>query len=200
MIPVACAFHSPIVAPAQVALGPVSLHGGGGRAPGHGLLQHIGGAIPEGTRRCGGATGRTLGSARGVCAGNRVDVRGRRSRFRGGGPAQRSDEPGRADSWGAPQAGGGIEPKRAAGRDAPACTSWDNWPRKAWRSKLDRLYRDRSVRRLDLSALQRECGEKPLAPSVWLVNGARARPVKDVSTQTRTPGGGLEGDSANAPR
>ena len=49
--------------------------------------------------------------------------------------------------------------------------------------QFDRLYRDRSVRRLDLGALQRECGEKPLAPSVWLVNGARARPVKDVSTK-----------------
>ena len=50
--------------------------------------------------------------------------------------------------------------------------------------KFDRLYRDRSVRRLDLSALQRESGEKPLAPSVWLVNGARAKPLKDVSTRT----------------
>jgi malonyl CoA-acyl carrier protein transacylase/NAD(P)-dependent dehydrogenase (short-subunit alcohol dehydrogenase family)/acyl carrier protein len=48
--------------------------------------------------------------------------------------------------------------------------------------KLDRLYRDRSDRRLDLGALQRECGDKPLPASVWMVNGSRATPLKQVSS------------------
>ena len=50
--------------------------------------------------------------------------------------------------------------------------------------KLDRLYRDRTNRRLDLSALPRECAEKQLAPSVWMVNGAHARPLKEMSTHS----------------
>ncbi|MEO8592213.1 MAG: SDR family NAD(P)-dependent oxidoreductase [Candidatus Solibacter sp.] len=47
--------------------------------------------------------------------------------------------------------------------------------------KLDRLYRERSSRRLDLGALEREVAVKPLAPSVWMVNGARAIPLKKAS-------------------
>jgi len=50
--------------------------------------------------------------------------------------------------------------------------------------KLDRLYRDRSARCLDLGALQRECSEKPLPSSVWMVNGARATPLNQCSTQS----------------
>ncbi len=46
---------------------------------------------------------------------------------------------------------------------------------------LDRFYRDRSVRRLDLQALQRESGEKALPSSVWLVNGHRAKPLKEAA-------------------
>ena len=48
--------------------------------------------------------------------------------------------------------------------------------------KLDRLYRDRTNRVLDLTALPRECAEKKPAPSVWMVNGAHARPLKEMST------------------
>ncbi|MBV9742495.1 MAG: SDR family oxidoreductase, partial [Acidobacteriia bacterium] len=43
--------------------------------------------------------------------------------------------------------------------------------------KLDRLYQDRSDRVLDLAALP--TGQKQLPPSVWLVNGARAKPLKE---------------------
>jgi acyl transferase domain-containing protein/NAD(P)H-dependent flavin oxidoreductase YrpB (nitropropane dioxygenase family)/NAD(P)-dependent dehydrogenase (short-subunit alcohol dehydrogenase family) len=52
---------------------------------------------------------------------------------------------------------------------------------------LDRLYRDRTNRRLDLRALRDECSEEPLAPSVWMVNGARARPLKEVPSQHFRP-------------
>jgi acyl transferase domain-containing protein/NAD(P)H-dependent flavin oxidoreductase YrpB (nitropropane dioxygenase family)/NADP-dependent 3-hydroxy acid dehydrogenase YdfG len=47
--------------------------------------------------------------------------------------------------------------------------------------KLDRLYQDRSNRRLDLNALERECAAKPLARSVWMVNGSRATPLTEVA-------------------
>uniref|UniRef100_Q02DB0 Beta-ketoacyl synthase n=1 Tax=Solibacter usitatus (strain Ellin6076) TaxID=234267 RepID=Q02DB0_SOLUE len=51
--------------------------------------------------------------------------------------------------------------------------------------KLDRLFRDRSNRRLDLASLQRESAEKPLAPSVWMVNGARATPLNGAAKAAR---------------
>jgi len=50
--------------------------------------------------------------------------------------------------------------------------------------KLDRLYRDRAGRVLDLRGLTSEHGQKPLAPSVWMVNGARAVPLKQPATPT----------------
>ena len=43
--------------------------------------------------------------------------------------------------------------------------------------KLDRLFAGRTVERLNLAALP--SGEKPLAASAWLVNGARAKPAKE---------------------
>jgi len=43
--------------------------------------------------------------------------------------------------------------------------------------KLDRLYEGRSVRKLDLSALVEETRERPLPQTTWLVNGSRARPL-----------------------
>ena len=45
--------------------------------------------------------------------------------------------------------------------------------------KLDRLFAGRSVQRLNLAALP--SGEKPLAASAWLVNGARAKPAKEAA-------------------
>ena len=63
--------------------------------------------------------------------------------------------------------------------------------------KLDRLFRERSNRRLDLGALQRECSQKPLSASVWMVNGSRATPLKQVSKPSvRVPG--TNGDAAAA--
>jgi acyl transferase domain-containing protein/NAD(P)H-dependent flavin oxidoreductase YrpB (nitropropane dioxygenase family)/NAD(P)-dependent dehydrogenase (short-subunit alcohol dehydrogenase family) len=61
--------------------------------------------------------------------------------------------------------------------------------------KLDRLYQERSNRRLDLGGLQRECGEKPLPASVWMVNGSRATPLKRVSSQSLRQQG-TNGDAA----
>jgi acyl transferase domain-containing protein/NAD(P)H-dependent flavin oxidoreductase YrpB (nitropropane dioxygenase family)/NAD(P)-dependent dehydrogenase (short-subunit alcohol dehydrogenase family)/acyl carrier protein len=51
--------------------------------------------------------------------------------------------------------------------------------------ELDRLYRGRSERRLNLATLERECAEKPLARSVWMINGSRATPL--TATTTRSP-------------
>jgi acyl transferase domain-containing protein/NAD(P)H-dependent flavin oxidoreductase YrpB (nitropropane dioxygenase family)/NAD(P)-dependent dehydrogenase (short-subunit alcohol dehydrogenase family)/acyl carrier protein len=55
----------------------------------------------------------------------------------------------------------------------------------------DRLYRDRSSRRLDLASLSREYGEKPLPASTWMVNGSRAvpvtAPVKKLPMQNSQP-------------
>ena len=50
---------------------------------------------------------------------------------------------------------------------------------------LERLFRDRSDRRHTLSALQRECAPKPLPASVWLVNGSRAKPLKESGTKRK---------------
>jgi acyl transferase domain-containing protein/NAD(P)H-dependent flavin oxidoreductase YrpB (nitropropane dioxygenase family) len=45
--------------------------------------------------------------------------------------------------------------------------------------KLERLYQGRSVRRLNLQALVEETKEHPLPPTTWLVNGGGARPLKE---------------------
>lgn len=49
--------------------------------------------------------------------------------------------------------------------------------------KLDRLYRDRTDHLADLSNLSMQYGEKPLAPSIWRVNGARAVPAKEIASE-----------------
>ncbi len=46
---------------------------------------------------------------------------------------------------------------------------------------LDRLYQDRSCRELKLTALKTECAPKPLASSTWMVNGARAIPLNEIA-------------------
>ena len=43
--------------------------------------------------------------------------------------------------------------------------------------QLGRLFEGRKVRRLNLNALEEETREKPLSPTTWLVNGGRARPL-----------------------
>jgi acyl transferase domain-containing protein/NAD(P)H-dependent flavin oxidoreductase YrpB (nitropropane dioxygenase family)/NAD(P)-dependent dehydrogenase (short-subunit alcohol dehydrogenase family) len=45
---------------------------------------------------------------------------------------------------------------------------------------LDRLYRGRAVRQLNLAALEAETRDKPLSPTTWLVNGGRARPLNQA--------------------
>jgi acyl transferase domain-containing protein/NAD(P)H-dependent flavin oxidoreductase YrpB (nitropropane dioxygenase family)/NAD(P)-dependent dehydrogenase (short-subunit alcohol dehydrogenase family)/acyl carrier protein len=47
--------------------------------------------------------------------------------------------------------------------------------------KLDRLYQGRSVRLINLATLDEETREKPLAPTTWLVNGGRVRPLREAS-------------------
>jgi len=46
--------------------------------------------------------------------------------------------------------------------------------------RLERLFRDRSDRVLNLDQLERECREKPLSAATWMVNGARAIPLHDA--------------------
>ncbi len=65
--------------------------------------------------------------------------------------------------------------------------------------KLDRLYRGRSSRRLDLGALGQD-NEKQLSPSVWLVNGARAKPLKEVAGRNGRANGSQKMDSSKHPK
>ena len=48
--------------------------------------------------------------------------------------------------------------------------------------QLERLYQGRMVRKLNLEALEEEVREKPLAPTTWLVNGGGARPLLNSDT------------------
>lgn len=64
---------------------------------------------------------------------------------------------------------------------------------------LDRLYRGRSGRCLDLDALSRE-SEKHLSPSVWLVNGARAKPLKEVARRNGHENGFQKMNSSEHPK
>jgi acyl transferase domain-containing protein/NAD(P)H-dependent flavin oxidoreductase YrpB (nitropropane dioxygenase family) len=50
---------------------------------------------------------------------------------------------------------------------------------------LERLYRGRATRRLNLAALEEETREKPLPPTTWLVNGGRARPLHEAAAPER---------------
>jgi acyl transferase domain-containing protein/NAD(P)H-dependent flavin oxidoreductase YrpB (nitropropane dioxygenase family) len=45
--------------------------------------------------------------------------------------------------------------------------------------QLDRLYRNRKARELNLASLVEDTREPPLAPTAWLVTGGRARPASD---------------------
>ena len=48
--------------------------------------------------------------------------------------------------------------------------------------KMDRLYEGRSSRQIDLKALDRGACEPALSPTTWFVNGGRSKPLKEVST------------------
>jgi NAD(P)-dependent dehydrogenase (short-subunit alcohol dehydrogenase family) len=47
--------------------------------------------------------------------------------------------------------------------------------------KMDRIYKERSLKEIDLKALCTELHQADLSPTTWLVNGARAKPFKEVS-------------------
>jgi acyl transferase domain-containing protein/NAD(P)H-dependent flavin oxidoreductase YrpB (nitropropane dioxygenase family)/NAD(P)-dependent dehydrogenase (short-subunit alcohol dehydrogenase family)/acyl carrier protein len=49
--------------------------------------------------------------------------------------------------------------------------------------KLDRLYQGRPAQRLDLKAVEGGAEQKRFAPTVWLVNGGRARPWQETKDQ-----------------
>jgi acyl transferase domain-containing protein/NAD(P)H-dependent flavin oxidoreductase YrpB (nitropropane dioxygenase family) len=53
--------------------------------------------------------------------------------------------------------------------------------------RLERLFRGRTVRRLNLNALEEETGEEPLSPTSWLVNGGRARPLHEPASSPPRP-------------
>jgi acyl transferase domain-containing protein/NADP-dependent 3-hydroxy acid dehydrogenase YdfG len=48
--------------------------------------------------------------------------------------------------------------------------------------KMDRLYEGRSSRQIDLKALYKGTCEPALSPTTWFVNGAGSKPLKEVST------------------
>jgi hypothetical protein len=45
----------------------------------------------------------------------------------------------------------------------------------------ERFYSGRTVRQLNLNALEKETGQPELSPTTWLVNGSRAKPLRDAS-------------------
>jgi acyl transferase domain-containing protein/NAD(P)H-dependent flavin oxidoreductase YrpB (nitropropane dioxygenase family)/NAD(P)-dependent dehydrogenase (short-subunit alcohol dehydrogenase family) len=47
--------------------------------------------------------------------------------------------------------------------------------------KLDRLYEGREARRLNLKSLVEETRPEPLSPTTWMVNGGRARPLREMA-------------------
>jgi acyl transferase domain-containing protein/NAD(P)-dependent dehydrogenase (short-subunit alcohol dehydrogenase family)/NAD(P)H-dependent flavin oxidoreductase YrpB (nitropropane dioxygenase family) len=47
--------------------------------------------------------------------------------------------------------------------------------------RLEPLFQDRLVQRLNLDTLEEENGQQPLAPTTWLVNGGQARPLGQPS-------------------
>lgn len=47
--------------------------------------------------------------------------------------------------------------------------------------KMDRLYEGRSARQIDLKALDKGTCQPALSPTTWLVNGARSKPLKKAS-------------------
>ncbi|MFQ6040564.1 MAG: type I polyketide synthase, partial [Candidatus Poribacteria bacterium] len=47
--------------------------------------------------------------------------------------------------------------------------------------KPERLYSGRTVRQLNLSSLEKETDQAELSPTTWLVNGSRAKPIRDAS-------------------
>ncbi len=57
--------------------------------------------------------------------------------------------------------------------------------------RLDRLFQGRGVRRLNMQMLVQDTQPKPLAPTTWLVNGGRARPMRVERTPRRPPLAGL---------
>ncbi|HEV7859849.1 MAG TPA: SDR family NAD(P)-dependent oxidoreductase [Pyrinomonadaceae bacterium] len=46
---------------------------------------------------------------------------------------------------------------------------------------LDRLYEGRGARRLNLNVLVEETRPEPLSPTTWMVNGGRARPLREIA-------------------
>ena len=131
-LPVACAFHSPLVAPAQRRLAemlretqlaspriPVYSNTTAGPYPGRS------GGDRGDPRRAPDPAGRVLARGRG-------DVRRRRADLRRGRPAQRPDRPRRPDPRRAPAP---RDPRRPAGPRRAShsfSTALPRWPRKAW--------------------------------------------------------------------
>ncbi len=53
--------------------------------------------------------------------------------------------------------------------------------------RLERFFQGREVRHLDLSRLVEETAEKPLSPTTWFVNGGRARPAHEPAGPLHRP-------------
>jgi acyl transferase domain-containing protein/NAD(P)H-dependent flavin oxidoreductase YrpB (nitropropane dioxygenase family)/NAD(P)-dependent dehydrogenase (short-subunit alcohol dehydrogenase family) len=49
--------------------------------------------------------------------------------------------------------------------------------------ELDRLYQGRAAQRLDLNALASDTQQKRSSPMLWLVNGGRAKPLQEIENQ-----------------
>jgi acyl transferase domain-containing protein/NAD(P)H-dependent flavin oxidoreductase YrpB (nitropropane dioxygenase family) len=197
-LPVACAFHSPVMEPARARLAEVlatvpfaaprldvyanasaSPYPSEPRAIAAVLAEHLVSPVDfaAGVDAMYGAGGRVF-----VEVGPRAVLTGLVGQILG-------DRPHLAVATEAPGRGGLLQLHHALGQLAahavPLC--------------LDRLYAGRAVRRLDLPALAAQGQGESLAPTTWLVNGGRARPLGGTpSVAAAAPE--TRGQSLRAPR
>jgi acyl transferase domain-containing protein/NAD(P)H-dependent flavin oxidoreductase YrpB (nitropropane dioxygenase family)/NAD(P)-dependent dehydrogenase (short-subunit alcohol dehydrogenase family) len=179
-LPVACAFHSPLVAPARDRLARVldasefrppafpvfsnttaTAYPEDGRATATLLTEHLVNPVLfadeiEAMYSAGARIFLEAGPRSVLTSLTRQILEGRRH------VAISTDQPGRS---------GLLQLLHALGQLAAQGAAPD----------LDRLFAGRDVRALRLSALVEETREKPLPPTTWMVNGGRARPLAEVA-------------------
>ena len=187
-IPVACGFHSPLIAgakePLADALGEAKF--AAPRKPVYSnttAAPHA--ADPAGHRAATGRAPRLAGAVRGR---DRGDVRGRCAGVRGSRPAGGADRARRADPRG-PAAPGGRLGRESRGR------VWCNWltcsgscSRPACRRISTGCSRVAACRRSTWRNSDPDTGKPKPPPTAWVVNGVRSRPHQRPRTALAGPG------------
>ena len=182
-LPVACAFHSSFVEPAQRRLAEMLRE-----------TQLASPRIPVYSNTTAGAVSGRSGGDRGdprrapdpagrVLARGRGDVRRRRADLRRGRPAQRPDRARRPDPRRAPAP---RDPRRPAGPRRAShsfFTALQRWPRKAWPSIPSGCSTVAPSSLLAREGLEPVGGRPPVPPALWLVDGGSARPANETAQQ-----------------